>query len=64
MKKSKLINKKAYITNKDSIYYNEWGIVKDYDGEYYYIAIANGTDSIPVFQRDEFYINYKINNKR
>jgi hypothetical protein len=52
--KSRLINRKAYIIDKESIYYGEWGIIKDYDGECYYIAIANGIDSIPVFNRDQF----------
>jgi hypothetical protein len=59
MAASKLINRRVYITDQKSIYFNEWGIVKDYDGELYYIAIANGTDSIPVFTRDQFQISYK-----
>ncbi len=54
MKTSKLIGEKVYITDKKSIYYGEWGIIKDYDGEYYYIAIASGTDSLPIFKRNEF----------
>lgn len=54
--KSKLIGKKVYITDKDSIYYNEWGIIKYYDGECYHIAIANGDDSLPIFNRDQFII--------
>jgi hypothetical protein len=53
---SKLINKVAYIIDKDSIYYNEWGTIKDYDGENYYITIANGSDSIPAFKRNEFIV--------
>lgn len=28
--KSKLIGKKVYITDKQSQYYNEWGIIKAY----------------------------------
>ena len=49
-----LIGKKVFITDSDSSYYNEWGIIKDYDGDYFYVAIAEGTDSIPIFSRDQF----------
>ena len=56
---TKLIGKKAYIKNKDSIYFGEWGIIEHFDGEYYYIAIANGCDSLPIFERDEFVIRRK-----
>ena len=52
--KSKLIGRKVYITDTDSIYFGEWGIIKDFDGEVYYIAIANGKDSLPIFDRDQF----------
>ena len=45
--KSKLIGKKVEIKTKGD-YFKEWGIVKHFDGEYYYIAIANG-DNLPVF---------------
>ena len=48
-----------YTKNKDSIYVGEWGIIKHFDGEYYYIAIANGCDGLPVFERDEFVIRRK-----
>lgn len=64
MKKlDKNIGKVAFITNKDSIYFGEWGIIKNFDGDYYYIAIAGGTDSIPVFYRDEFRIPNKSTQK-
>ena len=52
--KSKLIGKRVYITDPESIYFGEWGIVVDYDGEVYYIAIAGGMNSLPVFDRDQF----------
>lgn len=52
--KSKLIGKVAFITDRDSIYYGEWGTIVDFDGDVYYIAIANGMDSIPIFDRDQF----------
>jgi len=51
-----LENKKVQITDKESIYYGEWGIIKKYDGEYYHIAIANGEDDLPIFNRDQFKI--------
>lgn len=53
---SKLIGKKCYIVNQDSIYYGEWGIIQHYDGECYHIAIADGKDSLPIFERDEIRI--------
>ena len=56
--KSNLIGLKVDITDKDSVYYKEWGIIKDYDGEYYYIAIANGDDSLPIFDRGQIKIYY------
>lgn len=51
---SKLIGKIAYITDPDSIYCGEWGTIADFDGDVYYIKIADGGDSIPVFDRDQF----------
>lgn len=53
---SNLIGKKAYIINKDSWYFGEWGTIVDFDGDSYYIAIADGKDSIPCFDRSEFRI--------
>lgn len=51
---NKLIGKQVTITAKDSIYRGEWGIVMDYDGEYFYIAIAGDKASMPIFSRNEF----------
>lgn len=54
---SKLIGKRVYITDHESIYCGEWGIVDDFDGDVYYIRIANGSIdrySVPVFDRDQF----------
>lgn len=56
MKDSKLIGKRAYITDKESVYYNEWGTIKAFDGEYYYIAIANDSSCLPIFSRSEFHV--------
>ena len=58
---SKLIGKRCYIIDTNSIYYNEWGIIKHYDGEFYHVAIANGTDSIPAFDRKQIKIPRKQN---
>ena len=51
--KSKLIGKFAYITDKESIYFQEWGEIMDYDGEVYYIAIAQGENQV-IFDRNQF----------
>lgn len=34
-----LNEKKVIIINKKSMFYGDWGIITDYDGEYYHIAI-------------------------
>ena len=52
--KSKLIGRRVYITDPDSIYFGEWGIVDYFDGEVYGVRIANGRDAIPIFDRDQF----------
>ena len=57
--KSKLIGRKVYITDPESIYFGEWGTIVDFDGEVYYIAIANGMNSLPVFDRDQFRVPRK-----
>lgn len=53
---SKVIGRKCFIIDKESFYYNEWGIIKDYDGEFYHVAIANGVDAVPVFDRKQIKI--------
>lgn len=57
--KSKLIGRKVYITDPESIYFCEWGTIVDFDGDVYYIAIANGMESIPVFDRGQFRVPRK-----
>ena len=59
MKGSKLIGKRVIITDRDSIYFDEWGIIADFDGEVYYIKIANGNDGMPVFDRNQFKVSRK-----
>lgn len=51
---SKLIGKRAIITDKESIYHGEWGIIDHFDGECYHIKIANGSSMVPMFDRDQF----------
>ena len=52
--KSKLIGRRVYITDAQSWYFGEWGIVADYDGEVYHVRIANGDGAMPIFDRDQF----------
>jgi ribosomal protein L21E len=56
--KSKLIGKKVYITDPESIYHGEWGEIMDYDGEVYHIAIAQGKTWV-IFDRDQFRVPRK-----
>ena len=60
--KSKLIGKRAIITDPESIYHGEWGIIDHFDGECYHIKIANGSDSVPMFDRNQFRIPRKGGN--
>ena len=48
-----LIGKFVTITNRQSWAYDQWGIVKYFDGTYYHIALYNGTETL-VFERNEF----------
>ena len=57
--KSTLIGKEVTITEPTSIHYGDWGIVKDFDGEYYYVAMFNDESDMPVFIRDEFRVRRK-----
>jgi len=34
--------------------YNEWGVVVDYDGDVYHIAMWNDRSSVPIFDRKDF----------
>ena len=49
-----LVGKIVYITDSASIYFGEWGRVIDQDDGDYYVAIAEGMDSVPVFCRNQF----------
>ena len=54
-----MVGKLVAIKSRDSIYNGEWGIVKYFDGEYYHIAIADDTNHLVVFSRDEFTVRRK-----
>ena len=49
-----LIGKQVTITSRDSWAYGEWGIIKDFDGDCYYVAIADDPNSTLIFDRNEF----------
>lgn len=58
MKATRLIGKKVWIKdNVDSWMAGEWGIIKDFDGENYYIAHADNPDMELIFARSEFIIH-------
>ena len=55
--KHKDLCKRVFITNKDSMYYGEWGTVIYVDSDYFYgIAIADDVNNVPEFTRDEIRI--------
>lgn len=60
--KSKMIGKLVYITDPESIYFGEWGEVMHYDGEVYHIAVAQGKNSLVIFNRDQFRVPRKERN--
>ena len=56
-----LVGKKVYITYKSSMYFGEWGrIIRQDDDGLYYIAIADGKGSLPVFDRSQFKIAKEV----
>ena len=55
MKKFKsLIGKQVDILS--GMYKGEWGTIRDYDGDYYYIALWDDSDSILAYEPDEINI--------
>ena len=56
MKEDKLIGKFVYVIDKDSIYHNEWGIVKSFDGDYYHVAHAGDNDVVLIFDRNQLQV--------
>ena len=49
-----LIGRTVDITDHESFYCGEWGTIIAQDEDGYHIAIANGTDSVPLFDRNQF----------
>ena len=59
---TRLIGKKVWIKkNVDSWMAGEWGIIKGFGGENYYIAHADNPDMELIFVRSEFTIHRKDN---
>lgn len=56
---SNLIGKVVFITDKESIYYGEWGIVDYYDGECYGLRIAGEKIASAIFERFQFKVPRK-----
>lgn len=54
-----LIGREVIITTRDSWAFDQWGIVKMFDGEYYHVAIYNDPNTALVFTRDEFRVPRK-----
>ena len=50
----KLIGKQVDILV--GMYANEWGIIRDFDGTYYYIALWNDNSCILAYTQDEINI--------
>ena len=53
----------VFITDKESIYFRDWGRIEYIDSDVYGIAIADYRRSIPEFYRDQFRISIPTNNK-
>lgn len=54
MSKSKLIGRYVDIKKGNCWSEGDWGIIVDYDGDWYHLAYCGDLDDIPVFTRDEF----------
>lgn len=59
-----MIGKLCYITDPESFYCGEWGMIIEVDEDgMIYVAVANGTDSVPVFDKTQIKIRRKQNEK-
>lgn len=58
MTRQELIGKEVTIRCRDSWANGEWGIVKDYDGENYHVALWNGREQL-IFTRSELRVKSK-----
>ena len=53
--KSKLVGKYVSMKGNSSDWSTcDWGVIVDYDGDWYHLAMYGDLDFIPVFTRDEF----------
>lgn len=59
MSSTDLLGKKVIITNKEHTDYQNWEIIKAYDGEYFHVAMNNDDRACLVFARDEFKVKRK-----
>ena len=53
-----LIDKVVTISDRESMYHGEWGVVVEENtaDDEYHVAIANGRDSVPIFNRNQFVV--------
>lgn len=54
-----MIGRMVYIKDKESIYFNYWGIVIAYDGECYHVAMMNDETNVAAFERKQLHIPRK-----
>ena len=50
------IGREATVKARDSFHYGDWGIIVDFDGDYFHIAIFGDDKDVCVFARDEIKI--------
>jgi hypothetical protein len=55
----KNVGKMCYVKDRNSIYFNEWGIIKDFDGDWYHVSMLNDKNLIVIFDRNEIRIPRK-----
>lgn len=58
-----MIGQMVYIKDKESIYLNYWGIIVDFDGDCYHVAMMNDKTNVAVFERKQLHIPRKTEGK-
>ena len=53
------IGKEVYLRDWDGKKTNDWGIIEDYDGEYFWISFVGDKNDIKPYCRNEFIITRK-----
>ena len=53
------IGKLCCITDKESVYFGMWGIIRGYDGYSYLVELENDRGVIPLFDRKQIRIPRK-----